>query len=180
MVQNYKIETPRLTLVAWYPEDYVRLYQQNDKQSIMNTLGYEEEKEYERDLMRINGGMKMFNRSFCYFQIILKSEGRTIGGIGYHNWVDDHRRAEIGYNLKHESDRQKGYMKEAIVPVIEFGFSQLNLHRIEACFRPGNTPSQRLLEICGFVEEGRMREHYLIDGVFEDSMLYGLIRTKSN
>lgn len=175
MVNNLKIETQRLILKAWYPEDYKQLYQNNDKAAIMSVLGYETEKEYQRDIMRLEGGMKMFNRSFCYFQIILKSDNRTIGGIGLHNWVDEHKRAEIGYNLKHDSDKQKGYMKEAIGPVIDFGFKHLKLHRIEAYFRPNNVPSKRLLEINGFTHEGLLKDHYILDGIYEDSMLYALI-----
>lgn len=176
---NPIIETERLKLVIWYPEDYIALFDRGDRRHIMSVLGHETEAEYQRDLRRYNDGFKMYNRSFCQFQIILKSENRCLGFLGYHNWFTDHLRAEIGYALKHDSDKNKGYMKEALNEVIKFGLSTLKLHRIEALVSPANTASLKLLEAHGFVNEGLLKEHYLINGIFEDSLIFGLINPQT-
>lgn len=177
---NPFLETERLQLVIWYPEDYIALFEQGDKAHIMSVLGHETEAEYKRDLMRYTGGFKMYNRSFCQFQVVLKSENRCLGYLGYHNWFTDHFRAEIGYALKHDADKNKGYMKEALQVVIPFGHDTLKLHRIEAMVSPANTASLKLLEAHGFVREGLLKEHYLINGIFEDSLIFSLINHRQN
>jgi ribosomal-protein-alanine N-acetyltransferase len=101
---------------------------------------------------------------------------KYLGWCGFHTIVVNHMRAEIGYELLEEEDRNKGYMGEAIKAVLQFGFEQLNLHRIEALTSPTNLFSQKLLHANGFVHEGELRRHYLKDGVFENSVFYSLLK----
>ena len=49
------------------------------------------------------------------------------------------------------------------------------IHRIEAQTSPENVSSMRLLEKVGFRREGYLRKNYLKDGVFEDTVLFGLL-----
>ena len=43
----------------------------------------------------------------------------------------------------------------------------------------GNPASARVLEKCGFVQEGYLRKHYLKDGKFIDARLFGLLREEN-
>ena len=101
-----------------------------------------------------------------------------MGWCGYHTWYIQHDRAELGYELYHESDRGKGYMSELMPYVIEYGFKDMNLNRIEAMVGPTNIPSLKLLEASGFVKEGQMRSHYLRDGEYQDSLVFSLLRNE--
>ena len=67
-------------------------------------------------------------------------------------------------------------MSEAILRIIDYGFSQMNLHRIEAFIGPANIASQKLVEKLGFQKEGVLREHYRKQGVIEDSIVYSLLK----
>ena len=67
-------------------------------------------------------------------------------------------------------------MSEAVEAIIRYGFSELNLNRIEAIVGPENAPSLRLMEKNGFVQEGRLRKHYPAGDGFEDSLVFGLLR----
>ena len=67
-------------------------------------------------------------------------------------------------------------MKEAMPEVINYGFEKMGLHRIEAMVGKDNEPSLKLLHAHGFVQEGLLREHYLIDGRYEDSLVFSLLR----
>lgn len=68
-----------------------------------------------------------------------------------------------------------GYMVEALRELIRFGFEELNLHRIEACYQPKNVRSAHVLKRLGFEVEATLRKLILIDGVWEDHILASLI-----
>ncbi len=66
--------------------------------------------------------------------------------------------AEVSYYLSREM-WNKGVMTEAMKMVLDFGFRNLNLHRIQACVLPDNAASLRLLEKLGFQREGLLRQY---------------------
>ena len=108
--------------------------------------------------------------------MILKDEDVVIGWCGYHTWYTNHNRAELGYVMNDELYKGKGYMKEALRPIIQYGFGKMNLNRIEAYIAEDNIPSYKLLAANGFVKEGLLREHYFTKGRHEDSILYALLK----
>ena len=50
-------------------------------------------------------------------------------------------------------------MTEALAAVIDFGFKEMELNRIEAVIMPENTASINLLEKLGFRKEGLLAEY---------------------
>ncbi|HEX3122653.1 MAG TPA: GNAT family N-acetyltransferase [Rhodanobacteraceae bacterium] len=84
------------------------------------------------------------------------------------------RRAEVGYELRHDAWGQ-GYMHEALQTFLHFGFTELKLNRLEADIDPRNVASARSLERLGFAREGLLRERWIVDGEVSDSALYGLL-----
>ncbi len=88
----------------------------------------------------------------------------------------DQPRAELGYILGREHWR-RGYAGEAQRRVVRFAFEELAMHRLEADTHPGNRASSRSLERLGFQPEGLMRERWLVDGEYSDSMIWGLLRS---
>ena len=50
-----------------------------------------------------------------------------------------------------------------------------NLHSIEAVVRPENTPSRKLVERHGFVQEGFFRENIFFNGRYLDSVVYSRV-----
>jgi ribosomal-protein-alanine N-acetyltransferase len=55
-----------------------------------------------------------------------------------------------------------------VIALTEFGFSELNLHRIEINLRPENEASRKVAEKAGYIYEG-LRPRYLhIDGDWRD------------
>lgn len=99
---------------------------------------------------------------------------KLIGTISFWRIVKEHYRAEIGYMLMSEYFR-KGYMKEAIAPVVQYGFRDMNLHSIEANIHPGNTASSSLLTSQGFKKEGYHRENFFFEGKFKDTAVFSLL-----
>ena len=55
-------------------------------------------------------------------------------------------------------------MTEAIIPILDYGFEQMKLQRLEAMISPENPASLCLFKKLNFKEEGHLREHYIVDG----------------
>ena len=69
----------------------------------------------------------------------------------------------------------KGRMTRAVSAVVDFAFSKLRLHRVEAACIPDNGPSIAVLERNGFQREGYARGYLKIDGAWRDHVLFGLL-----
>ena len=108
--------------------------------------------------------------------MVYKGTGEIIGGCGFHNWLTEHRKAELGYALTKDEYKGKGLMTEALENVIAYGFGKMNLNRIEACIGPENIPSLKLVKKFGFKEEGYLRQHYFKDNVLQDSIIFSLLK----
>ena len=70
----------------------------------------------------------------------------------------------------------RGHMTAAVRAVLPFVFDTLCLHRLEAACLPHNLPSIRLLERVGFQREGLARRYLCINGVWQDHLLFALLR----
>jgi ribosomal-protein-alanine N-acetyltransferase len=84
------------------------------------------------------------------------------------------RSGELGYAIR-RADWGKGYATEASRLMLEFGFRDLGLHRVQAACGPDNRSSQRLLARLGFTPEGRIRDHVFTNGAWRDSLLYSVL-----
>jgi [ribosomal protein S5]-alanine N-acetyltransferase len=69
----------------------------------------------------------------------------------------------------------KGRMTRAVTTIVDFAFSRLRLHRIEAACIPENAPSIALLERNGFRREGFARGFLKINGAWRDHLLFALV-----
>ena len=93
--------------------------------------------------------------------MIERESDKMIGTCGFTSFDLPHDSAEIGYVLNPDY-HGKGYGTEAARRVVEFGFSELSLHRIEAKFMKENTASLHVMEKLGMTLEGYRREAMLI------------------
>ena len=171
-----KIHTEHLTLRIATPKTMDAIFALPSELEQMRLLGIKDRVQLREDQRKHKAGLSTHNRKFVHFFIYEKGETEVIGWCGYHTWYTDHNRAEIGYVFFDESAKGKGWMSEVLDVVIPYGFQVLKLHRIEAMVGVDNVPSLRLMEKYGFVQEGLMKEHYLRDGIYEDSLVFGLLR----
>jgi len=105
----------------------------------------------------------------------LQEDDVIIGSCGFLNQAERHQRAELGFELSPAYQGQ-GIAKEASLAVIEYGFTELSLNRIEALVLPANTASQRLLERLGFQREGLLRQYEKTRSQFDDLYMYSILR----
>jgi ribosomal-protein-alanine N-acetyltransferase len=67
-------------------------------------------------------------------------------------------------------------MSEALHAMIEYGFENLHLNRLEAFVLPGNERSSHVLRKLGFVEEGVLREYGFWENQFWDMRCFSLVK----
>ncbi len=90
------------------------------------------------------------------------------------SWV--HRTADTGLMIGNKDFWGKGYAVEVWSLVIDYAFQRLGLRRITAGTVVGNVASTVILKKLGFEVEGTLRRHWLVDGEYQDGILFGLFR----
>ena len=171
------LETDRLILRKLTDEVYQYLLKNCTDTEIMEHLGFKTAEELAKEKPKFTQGYTSYGKTLLLFQLIDKTSNTVIGWCGYHTWYTPHFRAEIGYVLDDNEFKNKGLMTEALKRIIEYGFNDLNLHRIEAFVGKDNPPSLKLMNKFGFVQEGHLKEHYNNKGVLEDSLLFALLKS---
>jgi RimJ/RimL family protein N-acetyltransferase len=78
------------------------------------------------------------------FPVVIIDEDILIGHIVFLKYYGEHT-YEIGwvFNPKYHN---RGYASEAAQAILEYGFKEMNLHRIIATCQPENIPSYRVME----------------------------------
>jgi [ribosomal protein S5]-alanine N-acetyltransferase len=125
---------------------------------------------YERQEAALRQEVAAARRKSAFrFYIWTKADPQTvIGRIGLSNIVwGCFLSCFLSYNLDAGHTNQ-GYMTQAVTAVSQYAFQTLRLHRIEANVMPRNRASRRVLEKCGFREEGVSKQYLKINGVWED------------
>lgn len=170
-----EIITPRLVLKSITPQLITALFNQKSEEEIKAFFQTEEQGFNHLRDMHLQG-METHRISLFYFLLVNKKTDIVLGDCGFHTWNKTHRRAELFYNLKNETDKRQGFMTEALTEVLKFGFEKLDLHRIQGCTANYNIASIKTLEHFGFTKEGTLREDYVVDGINEDSECYSLLK----
>jgi ribosomal-protein-alanine N-acetyltransferase len=101
-------------------------------------------------------------------------DSALIGSCSLFNLDEQCRRAEIGYEM-HRDAWGNGYMHEALLALLEYGFSDMALNRVEADVHPDNVGSAKSLERLGFKKEGHLKERWIVGDEISDSLIYGLL-----
>ncbi|WP_446899029.1 GNAT family N-acetyltransferase [Clostridium sp. LBM24168] len=104
--------------------------------------------------------------------------GEFIGVTGFENILWNNGTATIYIGIGSNSNRGLGIGKEALNLTIEFGFEELNLHRIQLTVLSYNIPAIKLYEKVGFKKEGTYREFIHRDNKRYDMYLYGILRNE--
>lgn len=174
MIEYPRLETERLILRKPSYHDIPEMIKHaNDKDVVAGTLNmphpYVEDNAIEwlnMSLLGFKTGEKL------KFAIELKETGKFIGGIGYIIHAR-HNTGELGYWLG-KPFWNKGYGTEALKAVLKYGFEELKLHKVFATHFPFNASSGKIMQKCGMVKEGEMKEHVKKGDTYLDLIQYGM------
>jgi ribosomal-protein-alanine N-acetyltransferase len=168
--------TERLKIKIVTPQQIREWFANESKEEVKKRLHLHTDEAFELARRKSDLGYSTFRTTMRFFYFYLKSSDRFIGDVAFHNWFPDHRRSEIGYMIHEREDREQGYMFEAVQRIMQYGFEEMELNRIEACIGPANAASLALIKKLGFTQEGYLRQHYNKEGELQDSVLFALLK----
>jgi ribosomal-protein-alanine N-acetyltransferase len=100
--------------------------------------------------------------------LVDRETGRPAAGFTFSEIVRGcFRSAYLGYSALRPF-AGTGRTSEGLELALQWGFEQLELHRIEANIQPGNEASVRMVERAGFELEGLSKGYLRIDGQWRD------------
>jgi ribosomal-protein-alanine N-acetyltransferase len=109
--------------------------------------------------------------------IVNKRNSEWMGSCGFNAWqLEGAYRGEIGCELSSLYWGQ-GYMTEAIILLLHYGFQEMGLHRIEALVDPRNERASRLFATQQFQMEGLLRDYRHTAEGFHDVFMYSLLHS---
>jgi [ribosomal protein S5]-alanine N-acetyltransferase len=161
-----ELNTPRLTLFAYKPEQLLALIEQPERFEEIAALtpadglrGFYVSGEVSpewvaalRDAAGQRGGPNPWRHGFW---IIEKESGEIVGGAGFKGPPDAAGMVEIAYGVV-PSREGRGYATEAALALIHFATNDARVRLLRAHTRPEANASTRVLRKCGFVHIGEV------------------------
>ncbi|MDN8592673.1 GNAT family protein [Paenibacillus sp. 11B] len=105
-----------------------------------------------------------------------KQTKKLIGSCNYLGCDSNSMRVELGYVLSNEY-WGRGIMTEVVSRIIQFGFEDIGLERIQAKCLVGNIGSAKVMEKAGMKFEGVLRKYMKIKNEMQDLKMYAIIRS---
>lgn len=110
-----------------------------------------------------------------HFTIVVRPD-TVIGFIGYFNANRRIGKVDVGIGIGEKAYWGKGYGREAMRLLLAHVFDDLGFQRVGLDTWGGNERALRSYEACGFRIEGRLRRAELVDGIYYDNVVMGLLR----
>jgi RimJ/RimL family protein N-acetyltransferase len=168
--------TERLLLREFVREDWTAVFTYQSDPRYLRYYHWTERREAE-----VQEFIQMFvahqstqPRTKYQFAVVLREGGQLIGNCGVRKESAEAQVADMGYELD-PNYWGYGYATEAATAVLNFGFSQLRVHRVWANAIAENKASRRVLEKIGMQLEGTLRENEWMKGRWWDTVLYGIL-----
>jgi RimJ/RimL family protein N-acetyltransferase len=106
----------------------------------------------------------------------IDADGATIGTCGLFRFDHIARVAELGIGIGERAYWGRGYGRDAVELLVDYGFRHRNLHKVVLTVNASNQRAIRAYQSVGFVEEGRQRAQVWSDGRYDDLVLMGRFR----
>ena len=171
------LRTARLVLGAFHPDDGPELQRLAGAREVADTtLAIPHPYELDHAFAWINQQRREAVRGRATnFAMRLAFTGALIGSVGLRDIDAEHLQAELGFWVGREW-WGNGYAREAAAATIQFGFKTLGLNRICAHHMARNPSAGRVLLASGMQREGLLRQRVRKWGVYEDVVLYAILR----
>ncbi|MRS11673.1 MAG: N-acetyltransferase [Actinobacteria bacterium] len=111
-------------------------------------------------------------------QIHIHETGEYIGNTGMHHVDTRHGGAELGIMIGAKDHWGLGYGRDAIVTLLRHAFNTLGLHRVCLRCHPDNAKGIAAYEAVGFTRIGRERDAVLIEGEYQDHLVFDMLEAE--
>ena len=168
------IDLGKVTLRAFEPADVEHLYRfRNDWQVIQYLGGFSSG--YSRKNLQEWIKAHRNRDDEVLWAISEKKTGRCIGHVGLYKIDPRVRKAEFAIVIGDQKWWGKGVGCSATIAMIDWGFDQLNLHKISLSVLAGNRRAIKLYEKLGFRREGALRDEQFRDRKYVDVVLMSVL-----
>jgi ribosomal-protein-alanine N-acetyltransferase len=142
----------------------------------IKTGSIEESKE---NLMQAINDSRQENRKYYFLRIKDKLTGEHIGEAGYTvtKLTPFGKSVDLGYFIR-KKHWNKGYTTEAVKRIMQFAFEADNVYRIATGCLVENQASERVMQKCGMIKEGELKDYTLHEGKLKDRVIYRLLKTE--
>jgi HAD superfamily hydrolase (TIGR01509 family) len=154
------IESERLFLIPWHPDDAEQAYPIYRLPEVMRYLGRPPMTSVEEARQRLTAALEGFRaqgRGYGYWKLVRKADDYVVGTALVKRLDADS--VEVGWHLRPDA-WGNGYATEAGRACIEHAFRVLNLDRIIAVAFPENEPSLKVMRRLGMTALGRTTRYY--------------------
>ena len=105
----------------------------------------------------------------------IEADGLCIGRCGLFDFSDTHRTCGLGIGIGDRAYWSRGYGREAVALLLDYAFRLRNMRRVWLWVHADNERAIRAYRACGFVEEGRLRQHVFSNGRYVDAVNMGIL-----
>jgi ribosomal-protein-alanine N-acetyltransferase len=170
-----QLTTPRLLLREFSHSDLAAL-REIDSKPEMHTYERElpEDKDTRQSLEELINDQKVQPRTSYRLAITLPPDPSARGIIKLSRQWAAIREWEVGWAV-HPDDWGRGIASEAAWHLMDWGFKELDIHRIVAFCHAENVASIRVMEKLGMRRDGCLRETRWLGGKWNDEFLYAVL-----
>jgi len=111
-----------------------------------------------------------------YFDIWHRKDKKIIGFIGFEEIDYISRKGIIGFIVGEKDYWGQNICTEAVELITEYGFNELNLHKMVALTFSPNKGSQRVLEKNNYTLESVLKDDEYVDGLYVDTLIYRILK----
>ena len=108
-------------------------------------------------------------------RLMIEREGYAIGTIDLFDYEPIHARASVGIWIVQESNRRRGYAKEALRLIIEYAFFKLQLNQLYCNISANNQASINLFSSLDFTLIGAKKKWNKSPNGWEDELMFQLL-----
>jgi RimJ/RimL family protein N-acetyltransferase len=168
---NLILETERLALREWRPDDAEALFELMGDAEVMRYVDVGKPWE---DVGRVRDWITRLNesyrtRGFSRWAVVEREGGRAVGSCGFARlpWSGE---TDFGYMFRRDC-WGRGYASEITAATLRHGFERYGFGEVVASIAPENAASRRVLLKLGFVYRGNT----VMPGEDEESEIYAAV-----
>ena len=167
----------KLRLIEVLDLESIHILHSLPKTDEFNTLGIPSNIEETQSIIKTWVAENELNEIKNYtFAIEGKGSKQFMGLFGLKIGSKKFNRGEVWYKL-HSDFWNQGFATESLKAAIDFGFTNLKLHRIEAGCAVANIGSIKVLEKAGMTREGIGRQLLPLKSGWSDNFQYSILET---
>jgi RimJ/RimL family protein N-acetyltransferase len=152
MTAKFIVETERLLIREFVPDDAEAFYAFNSDPEVMRYTGEPASESIEQVRRSIRDYPDYRKHGFGRWAVVYKPDDRVVGFNGL-KYLDELDEVDLGYRLR--SDYWgRGLATESSRAIVRYGFETLGLQRIIGLVMPRNEASVRVLEKVGMRYDG--------------------------